>query len=121
MTSPLAGGFLTGKLALGQDVAGTRFDPENQMGAMYRGQFDTPRMRAVVQKLDEAVAPMGFSVPEVSLRWLVYHSALEKDDSVILGASTLTQLRSNAHDVSKGPLPENVAEYVERMWADAMA
>ena len=49
--SPLAGGFLTGKLSLGADITGTRFEDGNMMGAHYRPMYDKTAMHAAVKDL----------------------------------------------------------------------
>jgi aflatoxin B1 aldehyde reductase len=45
---------------------------------------------------------------EIALRWCQHHSVLTPDDGVILGASSLAQLKQNCKDSAKGPLPDAV-------------
>jgi aflatoxin B1 aldehyde reductase len=46
----------------------------------------------------------------VALRWLIHHSQLnaERNDGVIIGASSLEYLRHNLTAVTEGPLPTGV-------------
>jgi aflatoxin B1 aldehyde reductase len=51
----------------------------------------------------------------VALRWLIHHSQLnaERNDGVIIGASSLAQLRHNLTAVAKGPLPTDVLTAID--------
>lgn len=60
------------------------------------------------------------SLPEVSLRWLMHHSALkgELGDAIVLGAKREDQLRGNVECCRKGPLPDVLVRAVGEMWED---
>jgi aflatoxin B1 aldehyde reductase len=82
--SPLAGGFLTGKLTFSktpEDLIGTRFEssPTNFSGMMYRGFYDKPAMHEALQKAATACAKHNISLSEAATRWLSYHSQLSYD------------------------------------------
>jgi aflatoxin B1 aldehyde reductase len=51
----------------------------------------------------------------VALRWLIHHSQLnaEHNDGVIIGASSLEQLRHNLTAVTEGPLPTDVLTAID--------
>ncbi len=51
----------------------------------------------------------------VALRWLIHHSQLnaERNDGVIIGASSLEQLRHNLAAVTEGPLPSDVLTAID--------
>ena len=55
---------------------------------------------------------------EAALRWVYFQSLLKPElgDSVILGASKISQLESNLSYISKGPLPEEVVSVFEDIW-----
>lgn len=78
---------------------------------------------------------------ETALRWLVHHSALRMEntgrggetevngsgegtineekrgnDGIIIGASSVGQLRTNLLDIEKGPLPKEVVEILDKAW-----
>lgn len=70
-------------------------------------------MHAAVRSLEAATREIEISTAEASLRWICYHSALGKDDGVIIGARTVEQLRQNLAAVEKGPLPDACVQALE--------
>ena len=123
--SPLAGGFLTGKFTRGEK--GTRFDTDN--GRFHKFMYDKPSMHGAVKMLEEACAnaqgtvggvgkgestitPLG----EASLRWLYYHSALDEQDGMIMGAHTAGMIEVNCLAINRGPLPDVLVEAFEKAW-----
>lgn len=119
--SPLAGGFLTGKLTSGEDVTNTRFSPDNKMGAAHQSWYDKPLMHAAVRKLQDVIKPLSLSLTEVAVRWLVYHSMLGADDGIIFGGSKISQLEGNLGDIKKGPLDPELVDEIEKMWKTAQS
>jgi len=113
--SPLAAGFLTGRATEGR-AEGTRFEAGDALGAYVRNKYDKPRYHGAVQTLLAVLRPLGILPTEAALRWICYHSALGEGDGIILGASRLEQVRQNAEDVEKGPLPEAVVREIEGVW-----
>lgn len=57
------------------------------------------------------------STGEVSLRWIVHHSALEDDDILILGASRVSQLEESLESIKKGPLDQKLAQDLDSLWS----
>lgn len=120
--SPLAGGFLTGKLTFATDppksLEGTRFDlaENNLMGKAFRRWYDKPSMHAAVHQLQSACEREGTSIMDASLRWIAYHSSLGKDDEIVFGATTPEQIKAIAKAVADGPLPEKLSGEVSRVW-----
>jgi aflatoxin B1 aldehyde reductase len=120
--SPLAGGFLTGKLTFAidppQSLEGTRFDlaENNLMGKAFRRWYDQPSMHSAMHQLKASCERAGVSTMDASLRWTAYHSALGKDDEIVFGATTPEQIRAIAKAIADGPLPETLAEDVSRLW-----
>lgn len=118
--SPLAGGFLTGKFTNGQ-IEGTRFaDPRGQF---YKGLYDKVEMHEAVKLLESAVTKSKLdqsanatAISEAALRWLYWHSALNEQDGLILGAANIEQLDANCVAIEKGPLPEQVVQAFENAW-----
>ena len=86
------------------------------MGGNHQGWYDKPVMHEAVRTLYSYIKPLGLMLPEVSLRWLAYHSALGEGDGIILGGSKISQLAGNLEGIAKGPLPEGVVEAIENMW-----
>lgn len=119
--SPLAGGFLTGNFSIGNDLSGTRFADGNAMGAHYRPMYDKPLMHSAMKELHAFLEPRGIPAAEASLRWMVHHSALEDGDGMIIGATRLAQIKSNAEMIAKGPLDKDVVEMFEKSWEKVKA
>ncbi|KAI9805119.1 MAG: hypothetical protein M1825_000953 [Sarcosagium campestre] len=114
--SPLAGGFLTGKVTNGTYQEDSRFKRGHFVGEFQRSLYDRPAVHDAIIKLIDTLKPLGFTPEQATLRWLLHHSQLKAGDSIILGASRLTQLESNIKDIRGGPLPEEVIKVVEQMW-----
>ena len=75
-----------------------------------------PVMHEAVRKLQGFVEPLGLSLTEASMRWLVYHSQLGEGDGVIIGGSRVEQIERNLLDLRTGGLPEEVVRMVESVW-----
>lgn len=112
---PLAAGFLTGRF-VNDEAAGTRFDPDGPLGHVMRKMFSGDRLVDGMRRFDAAVRERGFSSPEVAIRWLMHHSALTGEDSVILGASRIEQIHETVGFTQKGPLPDDVVAMAEELW-----
>ena len=126
--SPLAGGFLTGKLTPSTTpsaLEGTRFAAGSAMGTFYRNWYDKPIWHDTIVKLRSLCDEHGVTMPEAALRWIMYHSALKAADGVIVGASRVSQVTSAMEQIRKGPLPEVLAKELgtlgESMKGDAAA
>jgi len=107
--NPLAGGLLTGKHRPGEPTAGTRFDGNKEYQRRYwkQTQFDAVED---VRKLSDRC---GRSMVDISLSWLLHHTAA---DCVILGASKLEHLEQNLAACEAGPLPEAVLNGLDDVW-----
>ncbi|KAK8050763.1 hypothetical protein PG994_012493 [Apiospora phragmitis] len=113
--SPVAGGMLSGKLTAG-NIEGTRFAKDNMIGMLSKMQYDKPELHAAVRYLEELLEPAKMTPIEAALRWICYHSMLGSDDSIILGASKSRYLTSNEEVIQKGPLPEDIAVGMGKIW-----
>ena len=116
--SPLASGFLNGKLTSGTLDETSRFADQTWIGEMVRGMLDKAELHAAVTTLQGLAGKHGISLTGTALRWIAYHSRLRADlgDGIILGASRIQQLEDNVADVSAGPLPVDVVEGIEEIW-----
>jgi len=117
LVSPLAGGFLTGKVSLAipeTDLSGGRWVPGGHPA--YPKTFDKPSVHAAMRKFCKVCEEIGMNSTEASLRWIVHHSVLGEGDGIILGASRLDQLSGNVEMCRKGPLDEKVVKAVEELW-----
>ena len=103
--SPLAGGFLTGKVSLNTEaeaLSGGRWEPGRL--PFYIEAFDKPVIHTAMVAFCKKCDVAGVTPTEVSLRWIVHHSALAEGDAILLGASSFDQLRANVQFCNKGPL-----------------
>jgi aryl-alcohol dehydrogenase-like predicted oxidoreductase len=108
--NPLAGGLLTGKQQRERPIAGTRFDNNK----LYLDRYWHPAYFDAVDELQRAGAAAGRSLVDLSLNWLLHHTAA---DCVILGASRVEHLEQNLQALeSGGPLPPNLLDAIERVW-----
>ncbi|KAH8690439.1 NADP-dependent oxidoreductase domain-containing protein [Talaromyces proteolyticus] len=122
--SPLAGGFLTGKVTF----ASVSPDPNNLKRTRWKGAsvmpqyqtaFDKPPMHNAIRRLEVICqeANPKLTLQEAALRWLVYHSSLQDCDGVIIGAKQIEQLKSNVADIRRGPLENKEAKAISDLWA----
>lgn len=114
ITSPLAGGFLTGKLApasSASDLKGTRFEvsDSNPLGKAARHWYDKPSMHEVNERLRALAQEQDIPMEALAMRWLLYHSALEEEDGVIFGASNPRQAGKTINTIKAGPLLKDMA------------
>ncbi|EPE04183.1 aldo/keto reductase [Ophiostoma piceae UAMH 11346] len=111
--SPTAGGLFSEQAKA--VLPGSRYDPNMTFGAVYTGKYKTPAIEAAVQRVRDAAAAHQISGHAAALRWIVHHSALsgEHGDGVIIGVSSVEQLRSSLDAIDAGPLPADVLAAVE--------
>lgn len=106
---------------MGKDLSGTRFADGNAVGARYRPMYDKPLMHSTMKELHAFLEPRGIPAAEASLRWMAYHSALGDGDGMIIGATSLAQIKKNAEMIGKGPLEQDVVEMFEKSWEKVKA
>jgi len=109
--SPLAGGMLTGKhRGVEQPAVGTRFDG-NQL---YLNRYWHPAFFEAVEELVDAGAEAGLTLHELAFRWLL---AQPQVDSVILGATSLSQIEENIEACQGPPPDEATVSRCNAVWA----
>jgi aflatoxin B1 aldehyde reductase len=117
---PLAGGFLTGRYTRDQNEfePGSRFDPKIPQGKLHHGRYWNEKYFDALDIIRAAAEKYGLSTAEVSLRWMVHHSLMKREngDKVIVGASSVKHLEENLVDLEKEVLPEEVVEALEKAW-----
>ncbi|KAE8156022.1 Aldo/keto reductase [Aspergillus tamarii] len=120
--SPLAGGFLTGKLTFAngtEELNGTRFEQAegNILGYLYRMWYDKAVFHDAVRELATLVdqAAVG-NLSQVALRWLLFHSGLRSSDHVAVGPSNIAQLKEYLKARRAGPLPEELASQIDQLY-----
>jgi len=113
--NPLAGGLLTGKhMAHQEPASGTRFDGN----AVYRDRYWRSENFAAVDRLQTTARAENRSVISIALNWLLHHTPI---DCVILGASSLDQLKANLDAAEQGPCSEEVLAACRDVWQSVRA
>ncbi|XP_061689478.1 aflatoxin B1 aldehyde reductase member 3 [Syngnathoides biaculeatus] len=123
--NPLAGGLLTGKYHYEDkdtsQPAGRFFG--NNWAATYRDRYwKQSQFQAIelVQKaLEAAYGPTPPTLLSAAMRWMYHHSQLKGDlgDGVIVGMSSVEQLRQNLAAAEEGPLDERVVKAFGDAWS----
>lgn len=118
--NPLAGGLFSGKYKLDEKPTDGRFsDVSAKVGANYRERYFRNSTFEALSVVQPVVEKAGLTLIETALRWVVHHSLLrikDGNDGIIIGVSSLDQLKSNLKDLEKGPLPDEVVEALDRAW-----
>lgn len=112
--NPLAGGLLTGK---------HRFEdtPEEQSRfarQMYQDRYWSRRQFEAVDALREIAEDAGMTLVELSYRWLLSRPLT---DHMLLGASSLDQLRTNLDALEGAPPDADTAARCDDVWATLSA
>ena len=87
---------------------------------MYRNRYFKDATFDALRIIEPVAQKHKLTMLEVGLRWCTHHSALKMQDGghdgVIIGVSSLEQLKSNLTDLEKGPLPEEVIKALDEAW-----
>lgn len=103
----LASGFLTGKHVDENGVPTGRFA---------KSSYAAPEVAAAMKTFVAGCRAHELPPVEVACRWTAHHSALRDEDSIVLGASKLTQVSDTVENIRKGPLPATVVILVDELW-----
>ncbi|KAJ1543711.1 hypothetical protein HK405_009100 [Cladochytrium tenue] len=121
--SPLAGGFLTKskvQFEAGAKGAGRFVEGGGYVADLYRELYVKPKLLDALDSWAAISQDAGISRAELAYRWVRYHSALraEQGDALIVGASTLDQLRETLAGLDKGPLSAEIVRRIDGVWDD---
>lgn len=114
--NPMAGGLLTGRYGKFEDTpADGRFTHRPN----YRKRYWKKSFFDGVELLKAVAAKYGITTVEATYRWLACHSMLDaaRGDAILVGASRLEHLLQNMETVKAGPLPEEIVDTFDRVWA----
>lgn len=122
--SPLAGGLLTGKHQMTHDENVNRIPKGRFNGisfdSVYRDRYFKQDYFEGISKITESLAqayPENTpSLAQATFNWLFHHSSLTEDDGIVLGASSIRQLKENLTLCQTEPLKGAVVEEFERTW-----
>lgn len=121
--SPLAFGFLSGRLTVSTMEGSARFTDQGDIGDVLRSMFDRAELHEAVLALQPILEARGITHVAAAQRWVAYHSALRAylGDAIILGASRIEQMEQNVAAIAEGPLPADIVERIEAICAKAAA
>lgn len=117
--NPIAGGLFSGKFKLDEVPAEGRYSDAGPTGKMYRARYFKDGNFEALRIIEPVVKKNGLSLIETAFRWLVHHSQLKvKDgnDGIIIGVSSIDQLKGNLEYLERGPLPEEVLKVLDEAW-----
>ncbi|KAI9041757.1 aldo/keto reductase family protein [Aspergillus affinis] len=119
--NPLAGGVLSGRYQSKEipDDGGRYSTSDPVVGAMYRERYFKDVNFEALKVIQPVADRLGLTLLEIAFRWLVHHSQLrvqDGNDGIVIGISSLAQLKSNLDDLEKGPLPDEVLEALDLAW-----
>ena len=82
---------------------------------LYRDRYWNDASLDALAGIHRSCEDHGLDAVSVALRWLVHHSQLtaERNDGIIIGASSLEHLRHNLTAVTEGPLPIDVLSAID--------
>lgn len=122
--NPLAGGLLTGKYHFEDKDAS---QPEgrffgNSWAAAYRDRYwkqsHFQAIDLVLKALETAYGSNKPTLTSAAMRWMYHHSQLKGDlgDGVIVGMTSMEQLKQNLAATEEGPLDERVVTAFTEAW-----
>ncbi|CAG8930402.1 unnamed protein product [Penicillium salamii] len=119
--NPLAGGVLSGRYQSKEipDDGGRYSTSDPVIGAMYRERYFRDVNFEALKVIQPVAEENSLSLLEIAFRWLVHHSQLkvmDGNDGVVIGISSLTQLKQNLDELEKGPLPDEVLGALDMAW-----
>ncbi|KAL3476760.1 NADP-dependent oxidoreductase domain-containing protein [Aspergillus californicus] len=118
--NPIAAGLLAGKYKSPEAPQEGRFSSQNPTAQNYRNRYFTNAAFEAVKVIEAAADKHGLTMAECAFRWLRHHSQLrmgpDGDDGVVIGFSSMAQLKNNLHDLEKGPLPDDVVVAFDEAW-----
>lgn len=107
--NPIAGGLLTGKHSKGTPEAGTRFS----VNKTYMERYWTEENFAAMEKLDKIAADAGITILQLAMRWCASQGHV---DSIIAGATKVSQVGQNAASIEGGKLTDDVLKACDDVW-----
>ncbi|EEU49030.1 uncharacterized protein NECHADRAFT_90586 [Fusarium vanettenii 77-13-4] len=122
--NPLAGGVLSGKYKSTDIPSEGRFSSINdRQGQLYRDRFFKDSTFEALRYIEPVVQKHNLTLVEVAFRWVIHHGLLKfngvgegSNDGILVGVSSLQQLKDNLDNIYKGPLPEEVVQTLDEAW-----
>ena len=80
--------------------------------------YAKPELLESLTEWEKIAREADISRAELAYRWVKYNSALkaENGDGIIVGVSSLKQLKQTLEGLDRGPLPAQVVEKIDALW-----
>lgn len=93
---------------------------QHYLGKFYASKYLKPSIEVAADRVRDIAAKHSISGHAASLRWTAHHSALsaEHGDGIVVGASSIAQLTENLDIFEQGPLPQEVVDAVDAIFAE---
>lgn len=116
--SPIAGGFLSGAIKSKDDDPKEGRFAKSPFDRFTRGRYFKDGLVEAAQLIATESEKAGLNPLEVAMRWVVHHSKLNvhEGDGVIIGYSSLGQLKDNLDFLEKPPLPDHLVDVLDEAW-----
>ena len=119
--NPLAGGVLSGRYKSKEipDDGGRYSGTDPVVGDMYRKWYFKDANFEALKVIKPVADKHRLTLLEIAFRWCFHHSKLkvtDGNDGVVIGVSSLSQLKMNLTELEKGPLPDEVVETLDLAW-----
>ena len=111
----IAGGFLAKTVEQVQSGAATgRWDPNSRRSEKY----NRPKLIEGLGVWHAIAKDANLPAAELAYRYVAYHSAIKADlgDAIIVGASRPEQLDQTIKGIRNGPLSQDIADRIEKVW-----
>ena len=106
--SPLAQGLLSGRYLDGQVPPGSRASK----GVFLKASVLTPELLKKLNALDRAAKESGRTLSGMAIQWILRDT---RNTSVLIGASSPSQLKENLSAISQAPLADEELEAIEKI------
>lgn len=112
--NPLAGGLLSGKHTMIEEIKPGRFTYRPN----YKLRYWKKEFFEALTVLNEASTNNGITILEASYRWLIQHSQLDgtKGDGVLVGSSSINQFEQNMSFFNHVDFDKSVFEAFDLAW-----
>ena len=113
--NPLAGGLLTGKHLVRENIPDSGRFRENYN---YRDRYWKDDYFDVLTQLADAAQQHDLTLVQIAMSWLKHHSLMNESlgDAIILGASKIEQLEENLKALNTSPLDPLIIDILDQGW-----
>lgn len=88
------------------------------MGNLYNQLYNKPHLFAALKDWGEAAEKANTTRAALAYRWVLHYPTIkpELNDGIIMGASTVEQVRQTLECLRDVPLPQDVLPMIEKIW-----